>query len=279
MVVDHLLLIPIKLIISVPFWGILTFFGLLFPVNGEMDDVQERRQDTLIETVSNSRSVFMNSKFRYTFSMVFAAIALMIPLTVQAGSMDFHHGWIRAMPPGSMMSAAYGVLVNSGSEDRRLVNVAVEGFGQAQIHQSTMQKGMANMVQQKNLTIAAGKEFALAPGGFHLMLLHPKGPFRPGETRKLTLIFDDGTSVTVPVRIQKGPGTGMPMQHGMQHGSNMNHKPCMHHGAGMNPQTCMKNHSQGMMNHNPAMMNHNPAMMNHNPAMMNHNPAMMNHNQ
>lgn len=52
------------------------------------------------------------------------------------------------------------------------------------------------------LTIPAGGEVALEPGGIHVMMLDLAAPLETGDTFDLTLNTDDGESITVSVEVR-----------------------------------------------------------------------------
>lgn len=153
------------------------------------------------------------SLYRVFFALI--AVGLTTPTYAQVADLVFEQGWIRGMPPGSPMSAAYGVLINRSKADRTVVKVAVEGFAKSEIHRSMSHEGMVHMVHQPKLTIAAGQALELAPGGYHLMLMHPQGPLRPGEKRIISFTWDNAvtTQVEATIKKQADDTTGMHHHH------------------------------------------------------------------
>ena len=61
----------------------------------------------------------------------------------------------------------------------------------------------------KGLTIEPGKTVKLAPGGYHLMIMDLKGPFKQGEKVPLTLEFEKAGKVTLSLDVQ-GVGAQAP---------------------------------------------------------------------
>jgi len=56
---------------------------------------------------------------------------------------------------------------------------------------------MSHMSGIESLAIPAHGQVVLAPGGYHLMLMHAVAPVVPGTRVRLTLEFSDGSSLPV----------------------------------------------------------------------------------
>jgi len=52
------------------------------------------------------------------------------------------------------------------------------------------------------LALPAGETVTLAPGGYHVMFIGLKAPFRAGDSVPVTLDFQKAGSVTVEFRVQ-----------------------------------------------------------------------------
>jgi len=52
------------------------------------------------------------------------------------------------------------------------------------------------------LPIESGKTVALAPGGYHLMMIELKAPLRAGDKVPITLIFEKAGKVDVTLDVQ-----------------------------------------------------------------------------
>ena len=85
----------------------------------------------------------------------------------------FEDAWVRAMPPGSMMTAGFGRLVNDSSEDFEIIAYTSPQFGDVSLHQTVMENGLSRMDEIPALAIPAGSEIELAPGSYHLMFMRP----------------------------------------------------------------------------------------------------------
>jgi copper(I)-binding protein len=68
----------------------------------------------------------------------------------------------------------------------------------------------------KGLAIEPGKTVKLAPGGYHLMLMDLKGPFKQGDKVPVTLEFEKAGKVTLSFDVQ-GVGAQAPAHDHMDH--------------------------------------------------------------
>ena len=114
------------------------------------------------------------------FVQVLVLCAALLPYagTMHAGEDDlmFQSAWVRAMPPGMKMTAAFGELRNTGMEGIELVAWASPQFGDVSLHRTELVDGVSRMRELPALVISAGETVELAPGGLHLMLMMPTGP-------------------------------------------------------------------------------------------------------
>jgi copper(I)-binding protein len=64
------------------------------------------------------------------------------------------------------------------------------------LHQSSTETGMGRMRMVDHLVVPAHGQVALAPGGYHFMLMDAGKPVRPGQNVQMTLRFVDGSTLT-----------------------------------------------------------------------------------
>ena len=96
--------------------------------------------------------------------------------------------------PGTKMSAAYLSLANNTDQAIRISHVASLQYASVQLHESTIEDGVARMRAIEVLEIPAGKTVALRRGGKHLMLMRPTGP---ASTVSLQFFAGDDLVLTV----------------------------------------------------------------------------------
>ncbi len=131
-------------------------------------------------------------------------LACLLPLPAWA-QVTVSDAWLREAPPGAPALAGYLALHNGGSRPRTLVAVESVDFGQAMLHRSVMAGGVARMEHLPRLTLAPGETVRMAPGGLHLMLMHPRRPLHRGDCIRLTLHFEDGSDLELSLPLLRRP--------------------------------------------------------------------------
>ena len=96
-------------------------------------------------------------------------LVLYLSCEAQAQALVIHDAWVRAMPPGQTMTAAYMQLENPGEQAVRVDGVeASEGV--ASLHETRRRDGRVQMAAVEQLDVPAGRTVSLEPGGLHVML-------------------------------------------------------------------------------------------------------------
>ena len=103
---------------------------------------------------------------------------------------------------------AYFTVSQGAGTARKLVGIAVEGAGRAEMHESKTASGVSSMDEVKNVAIEPGKRVNFKPGGYHVMLFDVDKTLKPGMTRELTATFDNDDKTTVLAKVQSGTGGG-----------------------------------------------------------------------
>ncbi|MGI9237796.1 MAG: copper chaperone PCu(A)C [Woeseiaceae bacterium] len=96
--------------------------------------------------------------------------------------------------PGMKMSAAYLSLTNNSNEVIRITHAVSQHYESVQLHESTIEDGVARMRAIPVLEIPAGATVILQRGGKHLMLMRPTGP---ADT--VSLKFMDGDDLLLAI--------------------------------------------------------------------------------
>jgi copper(I)-binding protein len=123
-------------------------------------------------------------------------LAACAPPATSIGSLKIESPWSRAGVSGT--NAVYLTIRNDGSTADRLIAASTPNARVIEIHQSTMEGGVARMGQVPGIDIPAGGSVELKPGGFHLMLIDAK-PINAGERFPLTLRFERAGEGTIQV--------------------------------------------------------------------------------
>lgn len=116
------------------------------------------------------------------------------------------HAWVRAMPPGQAMTAAYLQVMNSGAAPVTITGVSA-GQGAASLHETRTVEGRSTMRAVATLTLAPGEQLQLQPGGLHVMLMGLERTPAPGEKVSICLITDAGESC-IDAPVSRGPVAG-----------------------------------------------------------------------
>ena len=79
------------------------------------------------------------------------------------------------------------------------------------------------MKSVESLDVAAGKDVALAPGGYHIMIMDLKKPLKAGDEVTLVFSFKKQGDVTVAAKVMPLSYSGRPSSSGAQHDHNHEH--------------------------------------------------------
>ncbi len=140
------------------------------------------------------------------------------------GDITVTDAWVRQPAEGQTLSAAYGTISNNGDADITLVGGSASVDATVEIHETLMDDEGAMQMQEREdgFVIPAGGTFTLEPGGPHIMMIDIDPADFVGEI-EVTMIFDDGTELTVtaPVREIGGMHMGDDMDSDMDGGMEM----------------------------------------------------------
>jgi copper(I)-binding protein len=103
--------------------------------------------------------------------------------------------------PGMRMSAGYLTLNNNTAEDIAISHVVSLDFATVEIHESSVEDGVARMRRVPELLVPARGSVTLRPGGKHLMLMRPVG-----DPNSVSLKFYSGDALILNVDAQLSSG-------------------------------------------------------------------------
>jgi len=127
----------------------------------------------------------------------------------KSGPIEVVHPWARATPPAAKVGGGYAEIRNDGSEPDRLVSVTAEVAGRVEIHEMGVKDGIMTMRPvEGGVPVPADGTAALAPGGYHLMLLELKRPLKAGESFAGTMTFEKAGTIPVTFDVQAIGSTG-----------------------------------------------------------------------
>ncbi|MFN8023814.1 MAG: copper chaperone PCu(A)C [Acidimicrobiales bacterium] len=143
--------------------------------------------------------------------------------------------WARNSPAMATAGAAYMTITSSADDALVGVDVDPSIAGEAQMHETVMAEGGSDttmamsdttmamsdttaegmtattmagmgamqMQQVDKIALPAGQAVALAPGGYHIMLMELAKPLEIGQTFTLTLRFQSGSTQDVSVEVRE----------------------------------------------------------------------------
>jgi copper(I)-binding protein len=140
-----------------------------------------------------------------TMTQPIAALILSLALSgVAHAQVAVDAPWVRASVPQQTATGAFMRL--TASRDLRLIGARSDVAQNTEVHEMAMQGQMMRMREVAVVPLPRGQTVALAPGGYHVMLIGLKRPLGAGEQVTLTLVFEDAggkrseQTVQAPVR-------------------------------------------------------------------------------
>ncbi len=138
--------------------------------------------------------------------LMFLAFA---PFSYAEGDIVVRDAWVREVPPGASVSAAYMTIENKGSQVDKLTALSSDAAENVEIHMSNVdENGIAKMERIKTLELPAGESLELKPGGMHVMLIGLKESLIGIESVTMNLSFEKAGDmlIKVPVKSMKSSG-------------------------------------------------------------------------
>ena len=110
------------------------------------------------------------------------------PLSALAEGLLWENAWVRSMPPGTEVAAAYGRVTNQSDKTVVITAISSSMGKAAQIHDVIADGDQRRMVQLDAVNLAAGESTEFKPGGQHIMLLGVTAPPPEGSQVELCLL-------------------------------------------------------------------------------------------
>lgn len=156
-------------------------------------------------------------------------------------ALEFNDSYVTAKPADKNMTSVFGTLHNTTDKDITITEVKGDIDGaKYELHEVNDD---GEMQQISSLTIPAGEDSVLEPGGNHIMIMEVSDEIAAGDSLSFTLVDEDGKEYkleNVPVRVQQSThehygdedgGNMDGMEHGdmdgmdgMQHGEEHGHE-------------------------------------------------------
>ena len=130
--------------------------------------------------------------------------------------LHWRDAWVRSLPPGAAVTAAYGSLMNHGSDTVTIVNVTSTTGTEAQMHDVIADGDQRKMARLNSVDIAPGESLVFEPGGRHIMLLGITDAPEEGRDVALCAVSAMGTETCTRAPVtRQAPGETDP--HGHHH--------------------------------------------------------------
>ena len=118
-------------------------------------------------------------------------------------TLKFEDAWIRATPPGAMMTAGFGRLLNQTDLELEITAYTSPAYGDVSLHRTVIENGVSRMEEVPGLSIPPGGEVVLAPGAYHLMLMMPTQTSGPQDRVVLQIEEAGGQKFSFELPVEK----------------------------------------------------------------------------
>ena len=123
--------------------------------------------------------------------------------TFKLGDLTVTSPWTRATPGGAKIAGGYLKITNNGTASDRFVGAKSEEADHLELHEMSMSDGVMKMRPLPDgLEIKPGETVELKSGGYHLMFMDIKLPFKQGDMIKATLQFEKAGSLEVKYSVR-----------------------------------------------------------------------------
>ena len=166
-------------------------------------------------------------------ALIAASSNLAMAEAIQVGDISIMNPVARATPANAPVSAGYMTITNNGAQADRLIAVESDFSERGEIHEMAMDGDVMKMRElESGIELPAGESVTLMPGGLHLMFMGLNEQLLEGETRDVTLTFENAGSVDLSLDVQslatirENMADGMQMKDhsGHDHGHGHSHK-------------------------------------------------------
>ena len=130
-------------------------------------------------------------------------LLLWASLASAASEVAVEDPYVRAVPPGQPVTAAFFTVVNRGSDPRAIVAAETDAAERAELHEHMHDQGVMRMREVERVVVPARGRVAFEPGGYHVMLIGLKRSLKPGERVDLTLTLDDGSRIRLQPEVRR----------------------------------------------------------------------------
>ncbi len=145
----------------------------------------------------------------------FAAVLLCASPALAEVKLQNFHAFETA--PTMKVGAAFGEIVNTGTESDKLLSAESPVAGHVEIHEMSQDDGVMKMRKVKDVEIPAGKSVSLNPKSYHLMLMDLKKPLKKGDEFPVSLTFEKTGTIHIETEVQSRAPVAAKDTHSMDH--------------------------------------------------------------
>jgi copper(I)-binding protein len=138
--------------------------------------------------------------------LAIGAAALAAPPASPEG-VRVEHAWIRWLP-ANLPAAGYAEIVNDSNATVSVTSARSADYGMVMLHRSRLADSDSRMEKVDRLDIPAHASVTLAPGGYHLMLMHAQQVIKPGDKVPVILHFASGKTLQVDFPVLPANASG-----------------------------------------------------------------------
>lgn len=120
-----------------------------------------------------------------------------------ASGIKIENAWVKAVPKGATMSAAYFEIFNENKNAVDLIRASSTYSETVEIHTHLHEDGIMKMRQVPKLTIKGNGKTILRPMSDHIMFIGLRREIKKTEVIDLTLEFSNGDKIDLKVPVKK----------------------------------------------------------------------------
>lgn len=138
---------------------------------------------------------------------------------VSAQNLEISSAWTRATVESAKVGGGYITIKNTGDEADRLIAASADFTNGVELHEMTLVDDVMRMRPlEGGISIPAGGEVTLKPGGQHLMFIGLKQPLVEGGKVPVSLTFEKAGDVFISFKIN-----GLAAKSADEHGAHEGH--------------------------------------------------------
>jgi copper(I)-binding protein len=148
--------------------------------------------------------------------MLAATAGATLAQTYSVGPIRVDQPWARATPGGAKVGGGYLTITNTGTTPDRFLGGTLPQATRVEVHEMKMDGGTMQMREVKGgLEIGPGQKVEFKPGGYHIMFMDLRSPFKQGDKLKAQLRFEKAGTVDVEFKVESiGAGAPAMPKHG-----------------------------------------------------------------